>query len=301
MELRQLSHFLAVSETLNFHAAADQLNLTTQAVSKSIRQLETTLGVKLFDRDTRTVALTSFGALLLPHATAIQSESKQFQRSLETTLGAHTGLVRLGATPTALTQLVPQALEKLLEDRPTLRVEIERSDFEHLTPSLLMGDLDLIVSTAPTAPVDSLIAIEPLVDDANVIVCSAQHDLATRTPTVSDLATQKWITLNFARGDEDLANLFSASGLKPPQANLETTAVDFAIDWVARSDYLSILPAQVAAVAVADGRLSTLDMLEPGNSWPIILAYRRNATRSPAALALIAMLKIVALGQADLR
>lgn len=299
MELRQLTHFLTVSETMNFHAAAERLNLTTQAVSKSIRQLETTLGVKLFDRDTRTVALTPFGRLLLPHAQAIQSETKQFRRSLETALGAHTGSVRLGATPTALTQLVPQALEKLLEDRPTLRVEIERGDFEHLTTPLLMGDLDLIVSTAPTESVDSLIAIEPLMEDSNVIVCAATHALAEQKASLADLAAQKWITLNFARGDDDLSALFAASGQEPPQPNLETTAVDFAIDWVARSDYLSILPAQIAAAAVNEGRLALLDVLTPANSWPIVLAYRRNATRSPAALALIAMLKIVALTHAE--
>lgn len=297
MELRQLAHFLAVSETLNFHAAAGRLNLTTQAVSKSIRQLEATLGVKLFDRDTRSVALTPFGEMLLPHAQAIQSESKQFKRSLETALGAHTGIVRLGATPTALTQLVPEALEKLLEDRPTLRIEIERSDFEHLTTPLLMGDLDLIVSTAPTTPVDSLIAIEPLMDDSNVIVCSANHALVAQDASLADLAAQKWITLKFTRGDDDLRKLFEVGGQEPPQPSLETTAVDFAIDWVARSDYLSILPAQVAAVAVADGRLSILNLLTD-NSWPIILAYRRNTTRSPAALALIAMLKIVAMDHA---
>lgn len=301
MELRQLSHFLAVVETLNFHAAADSLSLTPQAVSKSVRQLETTLGVKLFDRDTRTVALTPFGTMLLPHAKAIHSEAKQFQRNLETALGAHTGIVRLGATPTALTRLVPQALEKLLEDRPTLRVEIERSDFEHLTTPLLMGDLDLIVSTAPTADVDSLITLEPLMEDANVIVCAADHELVRRSPTLADLAEQRWITLNFPRGDEDLRNLFAETGQDPPQPNLETTAVDFAIDWIARTSYLSILPAQIAATAIADGRLKVLDTAKPGKSWPIVLAYRRNATRSPAALALIAMLKIVALSQTDLR
>lgn len=301
MELRQLTHFLAVVETLNFNAASESLRLSTQAVSKSIRQLETSLGVKLFDRDTRTVALTPFGQMLLPHAKAIQSEAKQFQRSLETALGAHTGLVRLGATPTALTQLVPNALEKLLEDRPTLRVDIERSDFEHLTAPLLMGDLDLIVSTAPTEAVDPLIAIEPLMEDANVVVSSATHPLAQTRVSIADVVEQKWITLKFPRGDEDLRDMFTASGKSPPQLNLETTAVDFAIDWVARSNYLSILPAQVAAVAVTDGRLAILDVLPPGKTWPIILAYRRNATRSPAALALIAMLKIVALGQPGLR
>lgn len=294
MELRQLSHFLAVSETRSFRAAASGLNLTTQAVSKSIRQLEFGLGVKLFDRDTRSVAITPFGEMLLPHARAIEAEARQFERNLETALGAHTGVVRLGATPTALTQLVPAALKQLFTVRPNVRVEVERSDFEHLAAPLLRGDLDLIVSTAPTGPVDALIVIEPLRSDANVIVCSPRHELSGRDASGEDLAAQNWISLKFARGETDFRNLFKGFGITPPRANLETTAVDFAIDWVADSKYLAILPAQIAARALADGRLAQVHVQSSGETWPIVLGYRRNATRSPATLALIETLKLAA-------
>ncbi len=294
MELRQLSHFLAVSETRSFRAAADRLNLTTQAVSKSIRQLEFGLGVKLFDRDTRSVAITPFGDMLLPHARAIEAEARQFQRNLETALGAHTGVVRLGATPTALTQLVPAALKQLFTVRPNVRVEVERSDFEHLTAPLLRGDLDLIVSTAPTQTVDDLIVIEPLRNDANVVVCAATHPLADGEADGEALAAQRWLSLRFPRGETDFKNLFKGFGQTPPQANLETTAVDFAIDWIAGSNYLAILPAQVAARAIADKRLAQVHVPNAGATWPIVMAYRRNATRSPAALALIETLKVAA-------
>ncbi|MDE0801572.1 MAG: LysR family transcriptional regulator [Rhodospirillaceae bacterium] len=294
MELRQISHFLCVAEYLSFSAAAEDCGLTTQAVSKSVRQLEQTLGVKLFDRDTRTVSLTTFGNLLLPHAQAIQAETKQFGLNLETALGAHTGTVRLGATPTALTQLVPRALKRLFDLRPTLRVEVERSDFEHLTPLLLRGDLDLIVSTAPTKTVDSLITIEPLMTDYNIIVCSADNALAKKPLKPKALLNRQWVTVNFPRGENDLKALFSSMGEKLPSPSLQTTATDFAIDWVSASNFLSILPAQIAAGAVADGRLSAIEITDLGDPWPIVMAYRRNATRSPAALALIDALKIEA-------
>lgn len=293
MELRQLSHFLAVSEALSFSTAAEDCGLTTQAVSKSVRQLEQILGVKLFDRDTRTVSLTSFGDLLLPHAQAIRAEAKQFERNLETALGAHTGTIRLGATPTALTQLVPRALKRLFNLRPTLRVEVERSDFEHLTPLLLRGDLDLIVSTAPTKAVDSFITIEPLMTDSNVIVCAADNALAGKAQKPKALLNKQWVTVNFPRGESDLKALFSSMGEKPPTPSLETTAADFAIDWIAGSDFLSIMPAQIAAGAIADGRLAVVKITDLGDPWPIVMAYRRNATRSPAALALIDVLKAV--------
>lgn len=287
MELRQLTHFLAVAETRSFSGAADRLNLTAQAVSKSIRALEFGLGIKLFDRDTRSVAITPFGEMLLPHARAIEAEARQFERNLETTLGVHTGVVRLGATPTALTHLVPAALKLLFSLRPQVRVEIERSDFDHLTAPLLRGDLDLLVSTAPTASIDELIVVEPLRNDANVIVCAASHPLANCTPSGNTLAAQRWISLRFPRGESDFRKLFKRFEIPAPIPNLETTAVDFAIDWVATSDYLAILPEQLAARATEDGRLAQVRVPDLGDPWPIVLAYRRNVTKSPATLAFI--------------
>ena len=298
MELRQLRHFLAVAETLSFRASADLVGLSTQAISKSIRQLEFSLGVKVFDRDTRTVSLTPFGEMLLPHARAIDAEVRQFSRSLETTLGAHTGNVRLGASPTALTRIVPEALKRLLTDRPAVKVEIERGDFTHLTAPLLRGDIDMVVTTAPTEKVDPLIAIQPMMTDGNVVIAAYGHPLTRGRPKPSAMAKIKWVTLrNFSRGDEDLQTIYAPYDLPLPKPALVTTAVDFAIDWVANSAFLAILPTEVATPALMDCRVSAVPLGSSYTSWPIVLAFRRNATRSPAALALIDMLKAVAKDQ----
>ena len=156
----------------------------------------------------------------------------------------------------------------------------------------------MIITTAPTDKVDPLIAVEPLMTDANVVIAAYGHPLTRGRPKPAAMAKIQWVTLrNFSRGDEDLQTIYADYGLPSPKPALITTAVDFAIDWVAGSAFLAILPTEVATPAIMDDRVATVPLGSSYTSWPIVLAFRRNATRSPAALTLIDVLKAVARDQ----
>jgi DNA-binding transcriptional LysR family regulator len=94
MELCQLRYFVAVAEELNFGRAAVRLRIASPSLSQQIKVLERDLGVRLFDRDRRSVALTAIGAALLPKTRELLAQADELHRSA--TGMAATEAVRLG-------------------------------------------------------------------------------------------------------------------------------------------------------------------------------------------------------------
>src|SRR5271170_5038214 len=102
MELRHLRYFIAVAEELSFRRAAERLHLAQPPLSSQIKGLESELGLRLFDRSTRTVKLTAAGVVFLEEARAVLMAAARAQQNVRR---AHQGLIgplRIGIlAPTA--------------------------------------------------------------------------------------------------------------------------------------------------------------------------------------------------------
>lgn len=302
MELRQLQHFLALAEHRSFRGAAESVHLTQQAVSKSIAQLETRLGVRLFDRKGRTVTLTPFGMLLLPYARNVTAELRHFDDRLEARRGSRAGSLRVGATPTLLGEVVPETLRRLHVRFPRLVLSVDSANWDLLAERLVRGELDLVVSTAPVGEPDEALECEPICEESSIVVAARGHPLAGTQPGPAGLARHPWIAIrNLPRADEELRRYFSRARRRPPVARLQTDSTLFALAWVERTEFLCVLPSRSAERDIAAGRIVALDIDLAASRWNLVIARRREGTQSSAAVAFEREVRQIAAGTARLR
>ncbi|WP_058041874.1 LysR family transcriptional regulator [Streptomyces roseifaciens] len=196
MELRQVRYFIAVAEELHFGRAAERLHIVQPTVSQQIQRLERELGLKLFDRTTRTVTLTAAGHAFLTHAHALLQAERSaneamaaFRAEQESTLrlGTSTGLgLRLDAVLTALTERAPQLLVELVSAPQAARLQQVRDG--ELDAAFVRGT-DLAPRTDGTDHHSPDLELLPLWCDALVAALPAGHPLAAQpNVTLADLA-----------------------------------------------------------------------------------------------------------------
>jgi len=297
MEIRQLRHFLKLMETRSYWRAARACDLTPQALSKSIRRFEEHLGVRLFDRDTRSVKPTLFAEEIATYARNIDAEANSLGRAIDSMLGTGTNRLVIGTGAAAATQLVGEALLAVLEQRPKLTVNVVEGTYESLIPQLMNGELDVVVSIMTIDSVDGLIDHRVLHEEHYRVYARAGHPLARqRQVPLAKLLEYRWI----AGDDQDLvaeevAASFAAAGLERPKPALHTNSVSFATSVLLQSDALFILPTEMMRREVETGLIVALDVAldTESGAWtrPTAVFFRKNSTRSPDSLLFLKELK----------
>ena len=182
MNERQLEYVVAIVETGSFTAAAEQCRTAQSALSHQIARLEKHLGVRLFDRTSRSVRLTEAGKALLPVARRILADLTEARTELRSIDGLVRGPLRIGATQTAIRVLnLLQLLADYDKGYPDVELSVTVGPGYELTGGVQSGELDVAFAAldGPAAPPGTRFAplgrIEPL-----VAVVAADHPLAGR-------------------------------------------------------------------------------------------------------------------------
>ena len=176
--LRQLEYLVAVADHLSFRRAAEAVHVSQPALSTQIQRLETLLGVKLFERDRRTVVATRAGIAAAARARHILQrvdELVEFAGSFREPLS---GRLRLGVIPSIAPYLLPIALPAVRAAHPDLRLLLREDTTERLLEQLHDGHLDVVLLALEARLGD--VHRHPLFDDPFVLAVPKGHPLARR-------------------------------------------------------------------------------------------------------------------------
>lgn len=294
MDLRQLEYFLKVAQRKNISTAAAELNITQPTLTKSIKLLEEQLGVKLFDRLPRGVALTMYGATLLRHAEAVHVQIKDAGDEVAALRNGTFGIVRIGAGPTWLRRHLPIALAKVIAKHPDIRIQVDGSFDETLFRALRQSELDFVVAEIPASEDRQDLVVTPLTADRLGVCCRVGHPLATRRHVkMRDLLQFPWLKPpRVTRAQSRLNALFVANDLPPPLGTIESGSLTLLLNVVRQSDALTYMVSKT--LATRDGKgLVMLNVPGLTLSREAGIVTRRSGWLSPAAQHIIDELKIV--------
>jgi DNA-binding transcriptional LysR family regulator len=293
---RQLRYFLAVVEKGSLSSAAETLNISEPALSKSIRLLEQSLRVQLLERHARGMVPTVFGNALAEHARIIRSELRHAVNEINALRGSEKGQVMVGTFPSFNVVIMPRAVSRLISERPGLRIGVLEGLADKLIPMTLSGDLDFLVMTMRPFQLDPGLQQEPLLRrERGVAVMSPKHPLAKRGKlALKEFKGAKWILPPQPdRLRLEFEQLFVSARLTPPEPAIECNSALFIRSVLTESDCISYLPKLLVHHEIESGLLAFAEIEAAYLGGEIGFVYRRRGMLSPACRALMDGIRLI--------
>jgi LysR family transcriptional regulator, low CO2-responsive transcriptional regulator len=218
--LHQLATFQVVAKHCSYVRAAEELHFSQPAVSAQIRQLEESLGVKLFDQIGRKTHLTQAGEELYRYSQKIFAVIEETLDTMEALRSPHYGRLSVGADTTVGTYVIPGLLGKFHNSYPEVEITLDVVNRAALVDALVSNRIDLAV--VGTVPDDISVVIEPFKPNELVLIAAPKHRLAGRENVpFAELAREHFLLRESGSGTRAaLESLFQEEGL-PLQVSMQ--------------------------------------------------------------------------------
>ncbi len=240
--LKQFRYFLAVSETASVAAAARMINIAQSAVTKSVQELEESLGVQLFERTSRGMVLTQEGYRVQASARkvlAAAAEASQVSRGKVETLS---GNLTLGVTSLVAGYYLADLFARFQRSHPSVNISMVEDSPQFLEHLLINGEVDLAIMVSNALGDPQALVVEELTSSPNRVWMASSHALTERPElTLAECANHLQIVLEADRVENVLNALWSRHGLHP-QVLMRTSSLEAVRSLVGMGAGITILP-----------------------------------------------------------
>src|SRR5579871_5715562 len=276
--------------------AARRLSLTQPTVTKALRDVESTLGVKLFERSNRGLEPTAYGEIFARHAKIVLAQLRHAAEELESLRAGYSGKVTVGTLLAASASILPDAIAMLKKQRPAVAISVVVGTYDILMPSLLVGDLDMVLGRLPEEGRSRALVYEEFYAEPICVVARRGHPLARkRRLSLRELANEPWLLPSPETAlRRQIERAFVEAGAPLPRNVIESVSILTNRALLRKSDCIGVMPYHVALDDVEHELLAILPVKLKSIESPVGAILRAPGSLAPAASALLECLRVAA-------
>jgi DNA-binding transcriptional LysR family regulator len=290
MKLHDLHVLMTVVQAGSMSRAARLLNTTQPAVSRSVADLEHTIGARLLDRSRQGVEPTAYGRALLDGGVAVFDDLRQAVKNIEFLADPTVGEVRVGTHDPMIVGLLPAVIDRLRRTHPGISVHVvlATTNAEQYR-GLRERSIDLLLGRM-TPPSEDDFQSEVLFRDRAAVVAGPQSRWVRRRKVrLAELSTEPWcLPAPDTTIGALVADAFRADGAAFPPRSVVWCAASFMCAMLPRGPYLGILPSSLLRFGANLPRLKVLPVDLAIPSWQVGIMTLKNRTLTPVAQLFIA-------------
>lgn len=285
MKLHDLHVLMVVVQAGSMNKASALLDTTQPAVSRSVAELERTLGVRLLERTPQGVEPTAYGRALLAGGVAAFDDLRQAVRNIEFLAEPAVGEVRIGCTPILAATFVSAVIDRLSRRYPRITFRLVTAYLDPLRRELSERNVDFLILRRFDPAPEEKIEMEFLFQDRYVVAVGARSPLARRRRIAfAELAAEAWTLPPPASVIGGVAaEAFRASGLDYPRTTVVAASPEVRISLLATGRFVTIFPASILEFPTARTEIKILPVELPKASVQNVIATLKKRQLSPVA------------------
>ena len=284
IKLSDLHILLAVAESGSMAKAANDLAVSHPAVSRSVRELEHTLGVRLLERNARGITLTEFGRALLNRSHAAFDELRQGVKEIEFLADPTAGELLIGSTAPLAASFVSIVIEQLHRRYRQMAFHVVTASADSLQRDMDERNLDLLILRKFGTFAEDRVNFEVLYDNPYFVATGAKNPWARRRHVeLAELLDELWVVPPAGtRFGELVRDVFRAKGLPCPRAAVVAHSLETIVNLLGTGCYLAIHPESVLTFPAKHPFIRKVPVELPIVSGPIGILTLKNRVLSPA-------------------
>ncbi|ECB7312613.1 LysR family transcriptional regulator [Salmonella enterica] len=292
IRLRHLHTFVAVAQQGTLGRAAETLNLSQPALSKTLNELEQLTGTRLFERGRLGAQLTVPGEQFLTHAVKVLDALNTAGQALNRKEDASADVVRVGALPTAALGILPAAIGRFHQQQKSTSLQVATMNNTMLLAGLKSGEIDLGIGRMSDPELMGGLNYELLFLESLKLVVRPGHPLLQETITLSRV--MEWPVVVSPKGTVPRQNaeaLLQSQGCKMPAGCIETLSASLSRQLTVDYDYVWFVPSGAVKEDLRQSTLVSLPVPTQSAGEPIGILTRVDIPLSTGAQMLIAAIR----------